>query len=235
MNKIFTFKASTFWGSIWLLLLLIPFNYSCSRKYSDSKNSFCWVENRPCLQGKIVVAITTNKGTIKLELDGDSAPVTAGNFLDLINKGVYEQTVFHRVIRKPSPFILQAGDPFSKDPNTQEIDYGKGSFIDPKTGQIRFIPLEIKLKTETLPRYNQLITNPKDISELQLVHQRGSVAMARSMRMDSGSSQFYIALKPLPVLDGRYSVFGKVVQGKEILEEIREGDIIIKTRIIKPI
>ena len=66
---------------------------------------------------------------------------------------------FHRVIKIPTPFILQGGDPSSRDPNTPKIKYGKGSFIDPVSGQARFIPLEIKLKTEDAPRYNQLITS----------------------------------------------------------------------------
>ena len=168
-----------------------------------------------------------------MELDGENSPVTAGNFLDLINKGVYENTVFHRVIRIPAPFVVQGGDPMSKDPNTLKINYGKGSFIDPENGQVRFVPLEIKLKTEEFPRYNQLITNPRQLSELQLTHQKGSLAMARSQAPNSGSSQFYIALKPLPELDGRYSIFGKIIEGFDVLDEIREGDLILKTKIIQ--
>ena len=168
-----------------------------------------------------------------MELDGENSPVTAGNFLDLINKGVYEKTVFHRVIRNPAHFVVQGGDPMSKDPNNPKINYGKGSFIDPKNGQVRFVPLEIKLKTEESPRYNQLITNPKQLSELQLKHKKGSLAMARSQAPNSGSSQFYIALKPLPELDGRYSVFGKILEGINVLDEIREGDVIINTKIIQ--
>ena len=82
----------------------------------------------------------------------------------LVNKGVYEKTIFHRVIKIPTPFILQGGDPLSSDPNTPEINYGKGSYIDPQNGQVRFIPLEIKIKGEKSPRYNQLVTSPKDLS-----------------------------------------------------------------------
>ena len=58
-----------------------------------------------------------------MELDGDSSPVTSGNFLDLVNKGVYERTVFHRIIKTPFPFVIQGGDPLSKDPKTQIINY----------------------------------------------------------------------------------------------------------------
>ncbi|WP_320668119.1 peptidylprolyl isomerase [Prochlorococcus sp. MIT 1307] len=176
--------------------------------------------------------MTTNRGIILLELYGNTAPITAGNFLDLINKGVYNRTVFHRVIKLPSPFVLQGGDPFSKYPTTPEIDYGKGNFIDPKNGLARFIPLEIKLIKEEAPRYNELVTNPRELSQLELIHERGSIAMARSQSLNSGSAQFYIALKTLPELNGRYSVFGKVVDGIDILDKIKEGDFIIQTKIL---
>ena len=213
-----------------LLLLLIS---SCNKKFPDQVSSVCLVEKRPCLTGKAVVAIATNRGTIYFEINGDAAPVTAGNFVDLINKGVYENTVFHRVIRIPSPFVIAGGDPLSKDPNTPEIDYGNGNFIDPKNGEVRFIPLEIKLKTEESPRYNQLINSTKQLSELVLTHQRGALAMARAQTLSSGSSQFYIALKALPQLDGRYSVFGKIVEGFDTLDKLIEGDFILKTNLIQ--
>ena len=214
-----------------MLLFLIP--SSCSKKFTDEVNSVCLVKDRKCLKGKPVVVMITNRGTIYLELNGNAAPVTAGNFLDLVKKGVYENTVFHRVIRLPSPFIVQGGDPLSKNPNTPEINYGKGGFIDPNNGEVRLIPLEIKLKTEDSPRYNQLITSTRKLSELTLLHQKGSLSMARSEKLESASAQFYISLKPLPQLDGRYSVFGKIIEGIDVLDRIKEGDHIIKTYLKK--
>ena len=233
LKNILNRKSKKFLNTLLAFLLLIPITTSCSKEIINSLPTICFTGTTPCLQGKAIIVITTNKGVITLELDGDNSPVTAGNFLDLINKGVYENTVFHRVIRIPVPFVVQGGDPMSKDPNTPKINYGKGSFIDPKNGQVRFVPLEIKLKTEEFPRYNQLITNPRQLSELQLTHQKGSLAMARSQTANSGSSQFYIALKPLPELDGRYSIFGKIIEGIDVLDEIREGDLILKTKIIQ--
>ena len=215
------------------LFLLLPITASCAKKFPNQIPSICLTGNVPCLQGKAIVEIKTNRGKITLELDGQSSPVTAGNFLDLVNKGVYEKTVFHRVIRMPAPFVVHGGDPLSKDPNTPKINYGKGGFIDPNNGQVRLIPLEIKLKTEITPRYNQFIIKPKQLSDLQLVHQRGSLAMARAQTPDSGSAQFYIALKSLPELDGRYSVFGKIIDGMNVLDKIREGDLIIETKFLR--
>ena len=97
----------------------------------------------------------------------------------------------------------------------------------------REIPLEIKLRSENLPSYDRPITTPNSLKELQLSHKRGALAMARSQAIGSGSAQFYIALKALPQLDGRYSVFGKIVEGMNIVETIREGDIILKIILIK--
>ena len=232
LNNLSNLKSKLRLDFLIAFLLLFPLTVSCSKKINNTIPAICFKGNIPCLNGNTIVEITTNRGILVLELDGKNAPVTAGNFLDLINKRVYDQTVFHRVIRIPAPFVVQGGDPMSKDPNTLKINYGKGSFIDPKDGQIRFVPLEIKLKSEEYPRYNQLVTNPKQLSELELVHQKGSLAMARSQTPDSGSSQFYISLKPLPELDGRYSIFGKIIRGVNILDRITEGDVILKTKII---
>ncbi len=216
-----------------LLSLFIPILWSCSKPSTQSKlPAACLTVISPCLQGKAIVQLKTTRGVITLELDGDAAPLTAGNFLDLINRGVYKTTTFHRVIKSPFPFVVQGGDPQSKDPSIPKIKYGTGSFIDPNTGQPRFIPLEIKLKNEDKPRYNQLITNPVEIKELQLNHGRGALAMARYQLIDSASAQFYITLKPLPELDGRYSVFGRVIDGMNVLDLIEQGDFLLESKLI---
>jgi cyclophilin family peptidyl-prolyl cis-trans isomerase len=55
-------------------------------------------------------------------------------------------------------------------------------------------------------------------------HVRGSVAMARSQQPDSAGSQFYITYGPTPHLDGNYTVFGKVIEGMEHVDRIKQGD-----------
>ena len=79
------------------------------------------------------------------------------------------------------------------------------------------IPLEIKFRSENQPRYSRISTNPADLDGLVLNHERGAVAMARSQAPDSASAQFYVALRPLPELDGRYAVFGRVVEGLSLI------------------
>ncbi len=216
------------------LALCLPLLVSCAAETTASVPVGCDQASSPCLQGKASVEITTNQGAITLELDGDAAPVTAGNFLDLVQRGVYDGTVFHRVVRDPVPFVVQGGDPASADSSTPKTQYGTGSFIDPSSGQARFIPLELFFNGDERPRYGRVVSNPSELLQLKLTHERGALAMARSQAPDSASAQFYIALKPLPELDGRYAVFGRVTEGLEVIDAIRQDDKIIKATVLTP-
>lgn len=216
------------------LTLCLPLLVSCASSTTASIPFGCEQASSPCLQGKASVELTTSKGSITLELNGDAAPVTAGNFLDLVQRGAYNGTVFHRVVRDPVPFVVQGGDPSSSDPATPKSQYGTGSFVDPTTGQARFVPLELSFNGEDQPRYGRVVSNPTELVQLKLSHERGALAMARSQAPDSASAQFYIALKPLPELDGRYAVFGRVTQGLDVVDAIRQDDTIEKAVVLTP-
>ena len=211
------------------LTSFIVFSGCSSRKTKDLEEN-CLNTNEQCIKKNKLIDIVTNKGTFVLELNFDFAPITANNFIDLVNRGAYEGTLFHRVVRKPIPFLIQGGDPTFNIYKPINGKLGSGNFFDKKNGQNRFIPLEIKLKNEDKPRYNQIIKNPSRLSDIALKHERGSVSMARSIALNSGSAQFYISLRSIPELDGRYAVFGRVIKGMEILEFIREGDYILKAK-----
>ncbi len=176
----------------------------------------------PRLEGKATVVITVKGSPITIEVDGTDAPITAGNFVDLVQKGVYDGLAFHRVVREPQPFVVQGGDPQSKDPKVPADRLGTGSYIDPKTGNARYIPLEVKPKGSDTPIYNK----PFDATAQPVVlpHKQGAVAMARSQSPDSASAQFYFALADLTFLDGNYAVFGNVTQGFDIVNKIQQGD-----------
>ena len=131
-----------------------------------------------------IATIETGKGTIKLELYEDKAPITAKNFIELAGSGFYDGLTFHRY--EPG-FVIQGGDP-----------NGDGTGGSGKT-----IPLEI---------------NPA------LTHVKGAVAMARANNPNSASSQFYITLEDAHFLDGNYAVFGKVIEGMDVAEQLRAGD-----------
>jgi peptidyl-prolyl cis-trans isomerase B (cyclophilin B) len=177
------------------------------------------IKDLPRLEGKATVVMTVNGAPITIELDGINAPITAGNFVDLVQKGVYDGLVFHRVVRDPQPFVAQGGDPQGKDPKFPTTRLGTGGYINPKTGSERRIPLEIKPKGANEPIYGKTIT---DKPELQ--HKQGAIAMARSQMPDSASSQFYFALADLSFLDGNYAVFGNVIEGFDVVNNIKQGD-----------
>ncbi|QYX30869.1 peptidylprolyl isomerase [Sphaerospermopsis torques-reginae] len=173
----------------------------------------------PRLEGKATVVMTVKGSPITIEVDGDNAPITAGNFVDLVEKGVYDGLVFHRVVREPQPFVVQGGDPKGD---------GTGGYIDPKLKTERRIPLEIKPEGADQPVYGQTITQ-KPV----LTHKLGAVAMARSQMPDSASSQFYFALADLGFLDGNYAVFGYVTEGFDVVNKIQQGDKIDSAKVVK--
>lgn len=191
------------------------------------------ITNLPRLEGKATVVITVNDSPITIEVDGLAAPVTAGNFVELVNKGVYDGVAFHRVVREPQPFVVQGGDPQSKDPDVPMAQLGTGGYLDPVTSQERYIPLEIQPEGAEEPIYSQTFDEAGIRKQPALQHSRGAVAMARSRLPDSASSQFYFALADLPFLDGNYAVFGYVTDGMDVVDQIQQGDRIESAQVIE--
>ena len=180
-----------------------------NRKAMDTDNFV------PRLEGKATVVMKVNGSPITIEVNGEEAPITAGNFVDLVKRGVYDGLTFHRVVREPQPFVAQGGDPKGN---------GTGGFIDPQTNQERRIPLEIKPQGADKPVYSLTFEMAQVSKPPILSHNRGAIAMARSQSPDSASSQFYFALTDLLFLDGNYAVFGYVTSGMDIVDEIRQGN-----------
>jgi peptidyl-prolyl cis-trans isomerase B (cyclophilin B) len=134
-----------------------------------------------------VAVIKTSEGEMVVEFWTDAAPNTIENFKKLAREGFYDGTIFHRIVKG---FMIQGGDPNSKDP-AKENSYGEGG-------------PSYKIKAE----FN-------DHS-----HQRGVISMARSSDPDSAGSQFFICLAPVPRLDHQYTTFGKLIKGTDVLEKI---------------
>jgi peptidyl-prolyl cis-trans isomerase B (cyclophilin B) len=216
-----------------VLLSLAPFGLAACAADPGSKPLGCAAATSPCLSGTAVVQLSTNRGPVRIKVDGEAAPLTAGNFVDLVRRRVYDGTLFHRVVREPVPFVVQGGDPLSADPKTPRNQLGTGNFIDPATAEARLIPLEFRLGKEPEPRYGTPLTSAADTSRLALSHRRGAVAMARSNDPNSASAQFYVALTALPELDGRYAVFGSVIEGMEVIDRIQQGDRIEKATVVE--
>ncbi|MEM9924096.1 MAG: peptidylprolyl isomerase [Cyanobacteria bacterium P01_D01_bin.50] len=188
--------------------------------------------NLPQLKGRATVEIKTNKGDVEVVLDGYSAPVTAGNFVDLVKRGFYDGLEF---LRAEDFYVLQVGDPPGEDVG----------FIDPKTGEYRAIPLEVLVEGDKEPIYGITLEEAGLYTEMPVLpfSSYGAVAMARpETEVNGGSSQFFFFLFEAELtpagrnlLDGRYSVFGYLIKGKEILGKIEEGDKIISAKVIQGI
>jgi peptidylprolyl isomerase len=186
--------------------------------------------NLPQLKGRATVLMKTSKGEVTIIADGYSAPVTAGNFVDLVQRGFYNGLEFTRAEQS---YVLQAGDPPGKDEG----------FIDPKTRQYRGIPLEILVKGDSKPLYGVTLEDAGRYLEQPVLpfSAYGTVALARPGEdVNGGSSQFFFLLfEPeltpagLNLLDGRYAVFGYVVEGQSTLGELREGDKIESAKVIQ--
>lgn len=132
------------------------------------------------------IKLETNKGDIVLELYTGEMPITAGNFVDLVEKGFYDGVVFHRVI---SGFMIQGGDP---------------------TGTGRGGP-GYKIKDEF---------TGTDLDR----NDRGTISMANA-GPNTGGSQFFINVVDNNSLDGKHPVFGKVIEGLEIVDQISNVEV----------
>jgi peptidylprolyl isomerase len=186
--------------------------------------------NLPQLQGRATIALKTTKGDINLVVDGYTAPVTAGNFVDLVNRGFYNNLAFTRA---ENDYVLQIGDPPG-----DEI-----GFIDPKTKKYRAIPLEVMVKGDKEPMYGITMEDAGRFREEPVLpfSSYGAVAMARSdADPNGGSSQFFFflfepELTPAGrnLLDGRYTVFGYVTSGQEVLGQLKADDKIQSAKVIE--
>jgi len=185
--------------------------------------------NLPQLKGRATIEMETNQGSLTLIVDGYSAPVTAGNFVDLVQRGFYDGLEF---IRSEQSYVLQTGDPPGPEVG----------FIDPDSGEYRNIPLEILVKGDREPTYSFTLEEIGRFREQPVLpfSAYGTLGMARpEAENDGGSSQFFFflfqpELTPAGVnlLDGRYTVFGYVVEGKKVLEELGKGDKIISAKVV---
>ena len=190
---------------------------------SEVKNEAPGMNDLPRLEGKAEVVMTINGSPVTIEVDGDNAPISAGNFVDLVQKGVYDGLTFHRVVKDPQPFVAQGGDPKGN---------GTGGYVD-KSGKERTVPLEIKPQGADEPIYGKTLEMANVTKPPVLQHKAGALAMARSQSPNSASSQFYFALSDLAFLDGNYAVFGKVTDGMDVVNKIKQGDKIENAKVTK--
>ena len=141
-----------------------------------------------------VAVIKTSDGTMVVKFWPNVAPNTVANFEKLARKGFYNGTCFHRIIKG---FMIQGGDPLTKDP-TKKALWGTGG-----------PGYTIKAEFSNRP------------------HETGVISMARSADPNSAGSQFFICDAPanspaMRYLDGKYTDFGKLIKGYNVLKKIAD-------------
>ena len=146
------------------------------------------VKDKAAAEPKAPRAILKTKfGEMEIVLFPELAPKHVESFVKLSKSGFYNGTIFHRVI---PGFMIQGGDPFTKDPSKRE-QYGTGG-----------------------PGY----TVPAEFNKVP--HERGILSAARTADPNSAGSQFFIMVDKAPHLDGQYTVFGEVINGMKVADKI---------------
>ena len=135
-------------------------------------------------------------GDVKIELFEDVAPNHVKRIKELANDGKYDNVVFHRVI---DGFMAQTGDVKFGNSESKDFDLRRAG-----------------MGGSDLPDLKQEFSS--------LPHDRGTLSMARSSDPNSANSQFFICFKPAPFLDRQYTVFGKVIEGMDLVDKIKRGD-----------
>ncbi len=163
------------------------------------------------LKGGEVAVIATSKGTIRVALDGEGAPIHVANFCELASSGFYDDLKFHRYV---PGFVIQGGRPNPRDMTPEQAASGMpGPSGMPGTGGPGY---RIRQEYSTNPRNS---------------HVDGALAMARSQNPDSAGSQFYFCLGAQHMLDSGYTVFGTTLEGMDAIAALRAGDVIESVRI----
>ena len=191
---------------------------ACSYKNKIDSNFYCQKLKFNCFQINKVVNFKTSKGDFEVELFGKDNPVTVSNFLENIDNNIYENKKFYKIINYPQIRFIHGGvNPENKSYIEQKQNLNKTSPT---------IPLEIKFKEEIKPRYNYQIKNPSETVNLVNTFESGSIAMVKSGKNKSSSTEFFFVTTKIPELDGRYSIFGKIIKGLDVLEKINKEDFI---------
>ena len=143
-----------------------------------------------------IMILKLKDGDIKIELFEDVAPNHVKRIKQLAKDGKYDGVVFHRVI---DGFMAQTGD----------VQFGNSS-------DDQFDLKRAGMGGSDLPDLKEEFSD--------LPHERGTLSMARSQDPNSANSQFFICFKEASFLDRQYTVFGKVVEGMDIVDKIKRGD-----------
>jgi cyclophilin family peptidyl-prolyl cis-trans isomerase len=147
-----------------------------------------------------VIVVETTRGTFAFETFPDDAPKTVAHIVDLVKKGFYDGVRVHRAV---PGFVVQFGDPQTRDSDKREV-WGRGPAAASGT--------------------------PIGAAEMarRRLNVKGAVGISHQGDPASGDSQIYVTLDDRPDLNGRYAVFGVVIEGGEVPAVLQVGDTITK-------
>ena len=196
---------------------------ACSFKNEFDSNYYCQKLKFICTQSNKRVYFKTSKGDFEVNLFGKDNPVTVSNFLQNIENNIYANQKFYKIIDYPQIRFIHGGV------NPENEFYVERNQTLNKTSPV--IPLEIKFKEEIKPRYNYQIKNPNETINLINTFESGSIAMVKSGKKKSSSTEFFFVTSKIPELDGRYSIFGKIIKGLDVVDKIKNDDLIMEVKI----
>ncbi len=147
--------------------------------------------------------------------------MTVANFLSKVKSNIYTNKNFYKIITYSNNKLIHNG--------LNKID-DYGQMITKDIDNFDSIPLEIKLINKD-PIYQTPIFNPMKIKKIRHKFEKGSLSMVKVNKNRSSSTEFFFVLNNTPELDGRYSIFGKVISGLAILDNIDKNDFIKKIEI----
>jgi peptidyl-prolyl cis-trans isomerase B (cyclophilin B) len=147
-----------------------------------------------------IVVVETSKGTFAFETYPSDAPKTVAHIVELVGRGFYDGQRVHRAV---PGFVVQWGDPRSRDP-AEEADWGLGPAAS--SG------------------------HPIGVAEIskKRTHVAGAVAVAHPGLPAQADSQIYVTLADRPDLNGKYAVFGRVIEGGDVPARLERGDVITR-------
>jgi cyclophilin family peptidyl-prolyl cis-trans isomerase len=159
-----------------------------------------WFRPAIVAQANPVIVVETSKGTFAFETYPEDAPKSVAHVVELVRRGFYDGQRVHRAL---PGFVVQWGDPRSRD-TVLDSEWGRGA--DASSG------------------------TPIGAAELskKRTHTRGAVALAHPGSPAQADSQIYVTLADRPELNGRYTVFGRVIGGDEVPARLERGDLIVR-------
>ena len=196
---------------------------ACNFKSQIDSNYYCQKLELNCIKKNEIAYFKTSKGNFEVKLFGKDNPVTVSNFIENIDNNIYKNKKFYKIISYPQQKFIHGGvNPENKLYIEQNQTINKTSLS---------LPLEIKFKEESKPRYKYQIKNPYETEDLVNTFESGSIAMVKQGKSKSSSTEFFFVTNKIPELDGRYSIFGKIIKGLDVLEKIDQEDYIKEVKI----